>query len=112
MLVVEIIFGSLLLIIVSFIGWLGFLRRNRRPEEEGFRYIYVNQDGSARELDDDEKEYLSTRFAGSDGNRPYIKFRYESLTPDGRIGGYLLRRQLPGGIHISPAPKDSSFGKA
>ena len=86
---------------------LAFLRRNRRPQEEGFRYIYVNPDGSARELAEDEKEYLNTRFEGSDGNRPYIKFRYESLTPDGRMIGYLLRRQLPVGVKISPALQNS-----
>jgi hypothetical protein len=81
------------------------LHRSRRTKEEGFDYVYVNGDGSARELTEDEKEYLNTRFEGSDGNRPSVKFRYESLTPDGRIIGYLLRRQLPAVIKISPAPE-------
>lgn len=99
------VFGLLFLVVASFVGWLAFLRRNRRPKEEGFRYIYVNRDGSARELTEGEREYLNMRFAGSDGSRPYIKFRYESLTPDGRIIGYLLRRQLPAGAKISPAPE-------
>jgi hypothetical protein len=72
-----------------------FTRRSRRRKEQGFHYVYINDDGSARELDNDEKEYLNAKFHGADGARPYIKFRYESLTPDGRIGGYLERRQLP-----------------
>ena len=64
----------------------------------------MNRDGSARELTAGEQEYLSETFSGGDGARPYIKFRYESLTPDGRIVGFLERRQLPAGIEIQPPP--------
>jgi hypothetical protein len=68
----------------------------------------VNRDGSARELTVDEQEYLSEKFSGGDGGRPYIKFRYESLTPDVRISGYLERRQLPARIEIQPPPTPAS----
>jgi hypothetical protein len=85
-----------------------FLRRSRRRKEQGFPYVYINDDGSARELDDNEKEYLNTKFHGADGARPYIKFRYESLTPDGRMSGYLERRQLPAAIEISPISSQHS----
>ena len=105
MLVVEIMFGLLIVLVASLAGWLTFLRRRRRPKEAGFHYIYVNRDGSARELTEDEQQYLNTRFDGADGNRPYIKFRYESLTPDGGISGYLLRRQLPTKVEIASAPE-------
>jgi hypothetical protein len=100
----KIIFGVLLIPIVVLWGAWSYLRRNRRPRGSGFRYIYVNADGSARELTTDEQEYLNTPFDGGDGARPYIKFRYESLTPDGRIVGYLERRQLPARIKIQPPP--------
>jgi hypothetical protein len=105
MLVAEIVFCLLIVVVALLAGWLIFLRRQRRPKEAGFRYIYVNRDGSARELTEDEKQYLNTRFDGADGNRPYIKFRYESLTPDGHISGYLLRRQLPTMVEVASAPE-------
>jgi len=85
-----------------FIAWFALQIRPRRRREPGFIYVYVNDDGSARELTADEREYLNTEFHGADGARPYIKFRYESLTPDLRIRGYLRRRQLPKRIRISP----------
>ena len=99
-----IIFGVLLGAVFVLWGWWSFLRRSRRPKKSGFRYVYVNLDGSARELTADEQDYLNTPFYGGDGARPYIKFRYESLTPDGRIVGYLERRQLPAKIKIQPPP--------
>jgi hypothetical protein len=36
-------------------------------------YVHVEEDGSARELEPDELEYLATAFDGADGARPYIK---------------------------------------
>jgi hypothetical protein len=100
----KIVFGVLLVPILVLWGSWSFLRRSRRPKESGFPYVYVNPDGSARELTADEQEYLNTPFSGGDGGRPYIKLRYESLTPDGRIVGYLERRQLPAKIKIQPPP--------
>ena len=72
----------------------------RRPIEPGFQFIYVRDEGGARELNESEKEYLSTNFHPADGGRPYIKTHYEALTPDGKMGGYLRRRQLPKRIAI------------
>ena len=63
-------------------------------------YVHVEDDGTARELEADEIEYLGTAFHGADGARPYIKGGYEQLTPDNRIGGYLLRDKLPAGVRI------------
>ena len=101
---IKIVLGTFLALILVLWGSWWYLRRSRRPKENGFRYIYVNHDGSARELTADEQEYLNTPFDGADGARPYIKFRYESLNPDGRIIGFLERRQLPAGIEIHPRP--------
>jgi len=100
----KIIVGAFLGLILVLWGCYAFLSRRRRPKESGFRFVYVNIDGSARELTPDEQVYLRTEFAGADGARPYIKFRYESLTPDGRMSGYLERRQLPAKIRIQPGP--------
>ena len=90
--------------IISPILWFllkyAFQSRPRRKREDGFEYIYVEDDGSARELDAQEREYLTTKVHGGDGNRPYIKTQYESLTPDARLCGYLRRRQLPKDVSI------------
>jgi hypothetical protein len=110
LLAIEIV-GVPLLIGFLLGAYFCFTRRSRRRKEQGFHYVYINDDGSARELDDDEKEYLNSKFHGADGARPYIKFRYESLTPDGRIGGYLERRQLPSVIEISPISTEHSEPK-
>jgi len=66
----------------------------------GNLYVYVEDDGTARALEADELDYLNTDFLGGDGGRPYIKSSYGQLTPDKRIGGYLLRRKLPTGARI------------
>ena len=69
------------------------------------RFVYVEDDGNARELTATELDYLNTEFHGADGNRPYIKYRYSSLTPDRRLRGYLLRKKLPRDIDVKPAPQ-------
>ena len=94
----------IVVIIAAFAAWFAFQTRPRRRREPGFEYVWVEDDGGARELDAGEQEYLNTKFEPFDGARPYIKFRYDSLTPDGRPSGYLRRRQLPKKIPIRPAP--------
>ncbi len=64
------------------------------------KYVYIEDDGTARELEADEIEYLSTTFHGADGARPYIKSSYEQRTPDNRPVGYLLRSKLPDGVEV------------
>lgn len=81
---------------------LWYVVRPRRGREPGFKYVCVKDDGSVRELDDDEREYLSSEFGPTDGNRPYVKLTYESRTPDGRLSGYLSRRRVPRRIEILP----------
>jgi hypothetical protein len=100
--------GFLILVVVCLAYLIPFLisSRPRRPKQPGFAYIYVKDDGSARELNDDEIDYLSAEFDGGDGGRPYIKSNYGTLTPDGKMRGYLRRRQLPKSILIEPAPPD------
>jgi hypothetical protein len=92
-------------VIVLYGIYFAIQSRPRRRRESGFEYIYVEDDGSARELDADEQRYLNTKFHGGDGNRPYIKLNYEAVTPDGYLRGYLRRRQLPKDIPIRPNTK-------
>lgn len=89
--------------IAWFVGKFAFSQRSRRKPEEGFDFVYVEDDGSARALDVEERAYLQTEFKGGDGGRPYIKSNYEAVTPDNRLSGFLLRRQLPQEIRVKPA---------
>lgn len=74
----------------------------RRGKEPGFKFVYVNQDGSVRELSPGEQSYLSEQFSGGDGARPYIKSRYESSDGWGSQSGFLERRRTPSRIRIQP----------
>ena len=65
-------------------------------------FVYVNQDGSVRELSLDEREYLSQDFHPGDGGRPYIKSSYESQDGWGSISGFVLRKRVPGRIVVEP----------
>jgi hypothetical protein len=74
-----------------------------RRRDSKFAFVYVNDDGTVRELTPDEIDYLNTEFVGSDGGRPYIKSRYKDRTPDGKLRGYLRRTDVPRRIKISKA---------
>lgn len=74
----------------------------RRRQEPGFKFVYVNQDGSVRELSPGEQDYLSQKFLGGDGGRPYIKSSYESSNGWGSQSGYIRRRRVPSRIAILP----------
>ena len=69
-------------------------------------YIYVNQDGTVRELSADEIEYLSEEFHPTDGGRPYIKSGFRSRDGWGSISGFLARSKVPSGVEIEPVNPD------
>ena len=71
-----------------------------RRKEDGFPFVSIELDGSVRELYEDEKEYLNTKFDPGDGARPSIKGYYGKTTPDGRTDGFILRRRVPFWIKI------------
>jgi len=73
---------------------------------EPYLYVYVNADGSARELHPNERRYLETPFSGGDGARPYIKDSYSQKNGWGEIKGFLERSKLPTGTHIAPPPAE------
>lgn len=74
--------------------------RSRRPDESGFRYVYVNNRGRARDLCAEEREYLSQKFEPFDGARPAIFFRYEKIDSNEYTCGYIERRLLPPEVEI------------
>jgi hypothetical protein len=71
-----------------------------RLRTTGFKYVYVEVDGTVREIAPDEQQYLLKDFHPGDGNRPYIKAHYWQLTPDRKIHGYLNRNRVPWWIEI------------
>jgi hypothetical protein len=73
----------------------------------GDALVYVNEDGSVRELTEAEKKYVDTEFSPLDGARPYVKSRYLDRTAWG-IQGYLPRTQVPDGVRIQPAPPQNA----
>ena len=79
--------------IQSIVSWM--LPR-RRPDD----FVYVNQDGSVRELSQDESAYVSETFHPADGARPYIKRKQSSKDGWGSLSGFLLRRKVPQGVLI------------
>lgn len=76
----------------------------RRQSEISF--VYVNQDGSVREISVGEQAYLTRRFDPFDGARPYIKSRYWSWDNWGSRSGYLKRYRVPWRITIQPVRPD------
>lgn len=71
-----------------------------RIKEPGFRYVYVEDDGSVREVSKEDKDYLTQQFHPTDGARPYIKSSYKQRTPDGRLSGFIDRHKVPKKINI------------
>jgi hypothetical protein len=65
--------------------------------------IYVEYDGTAYELTDDDKIYVDTEFAGADSGRPYIKDEYDERNGWGLLNGYLPRSELPEDVPVRPA---------
>lgn len=76
------------------------------PAVEPYPYVYVNADGSARELHADERAYLEAEYRGADGNRPYIKQDYAQRDGWGELSGYMKRALLPPGIAVAAAPAE------
>jgi hypothetical protein len=71
-----------------------------------YPYVYVNADGSARELQAGEHAWLETEFKGGDGAMPYIKDSYDKRNGWGELNGYLARTALPAGTPVADAPAE------
>jgi hypothetical protein len=73
-----------------------------RKKEPGFEYVYVEDDGTVREVSEDDQNYLNTHFHPGDGARPYIKTQYKSRNGWGNISGFISRRRVPRRLPIGP----------
>jgi len=69
-----------------------------------YPYIYVNADGTARELHPSERAYLEKEYKLGDGAMPYIKDTYDERDGWGELSGYLKRKALPSGTAVADAP--------
>jgi hypothetical protein len=78
-----------------------------RSSVEPYPYVYVNADRSARELHQDERDYLETPFQPGDGGRPYIKSNYSQKNGWGDVAGFLRRSHLPKEIVIQAVPAEN-----
>jgi hypothetical protein len=72
-----------------------------------YRYVYVNADGSARELHAEERTYLEKEYNGGDGDMPYVKDSYSERNGWGELNGFLKRSDLPARTTIHPAPAEN-----
>lgn len=68
--------------------------------------VYVNLDGSVRELSPGEKEYVHAEYPIGDSGRPYIKQRYDDKDGWGSMSGFLERDRLPEGVEVLPVHPD------
>ena len=73
---------------------------------EPYPYIYVNADGTTRELHAAERGWLETEYKLGDGAMPYIKDSYEERNGWGELNGYLKRAALPAGTPVGDAPAE------
>jgi hypothetical protein len=71
--------------------------------------VYVNSDGSVRELTEADKKYVETEYSPLDGARPYIKSHYSQRTALGEMRGYLSRTEVPEGMPVKPAPPETAL---
>jgi len=79
----------------------------KQAKIEPYPYIYVNADGSARELHPSERKFLETPFHPADGGRQYIKDSYSKKDGWGGVAGVLKRSKLPRGTQVHPAPGEN-----
>jgi len=89
------ILGAIILV------WILFRRAfPLRLPSKGFQFVHVENDGTVRELDKEEQDYLVEVFHPNDGARPYIKMNYWEKTPDGKLHGFLQRNRVPWWLKI------------
>jgi len=88
----------------------GFPEVNKEEEKQiPYPYVYVNDNGSFRELTKEDKEYLQEKYHPADSGRPYVKQRYKSKTPTGNIRGFCKRSKIPKGLIVGELPKPKKW---
>lgn len=75
------------------------------PETGGYPIVYVEKNGTVRELTVKEREYLETPFAIDDGGRPAVMSRYRPRAwwRLRRDWGFCPRHLIPTSTRITPA---------
>ena len=92
-----------------------FWNRNKKPlsfamvsendaKKIPYPYVYVEKDGTVRELHSSERKFLETPYHPADGSRPYIKKSFNALNSFGNLRGTCLRSKVPHQISIQAAP--------
>jgi hypothetical protein len=79
----------------------------RRWRESAFDYVYIDDTGAAHELSPEEEEFVTSAIFPDEDADQYLKSHYNSLTTDGRVSGYLKRRQLPQQISVGSPRGDA-----
>jgi hypothetical protein len=80
-----------------------------------YPYVYVNDDGTVRELHADERQYLEKPFPPTDGGRPHVKSAFTARDGWGSIQGFCRRSKVPRNLTVAPAPANDPnppMGKA
>lgn len=73
--------------------------------KEPYPYVFVEEDGSVRELHPRERRFFETPMAPTDGSSPYIKKSYAYRDRYGLFHGYCLRTKIPSQLKIQDAPE-------
>ena len=76
--------------------------------KEQYPFVFVNEDGSVREVTILERLYLQTKYSGGDGERPNIKTKYSEKNGWGKISGFCYRKAVPGNIEIQKVVEDTN----
>ena len=74
--------------------------RPRRKKEKGFEFVFVEKDGSVRELNYNEIEFLNRAFYPGETARPVIRKTFEQPGGGRDISGFILRKRVPQKIII------------
>jgi hypothetical protein len=74
-------------------------------ESDPYPYVYVEGDGTTRELHPGERSYLEMKFSPFDGGRPYVKTEYLDCAGHA-TSGYCRRSLLPPGLPVGHAPEE------
>jgi len=108
---VKFLWAGILFMALSALVWYArrpLRRARRRPgsqpivvRPQGVRggqypYVFVNEDGSVRELHVVEKQHLEMPFYVGDPQRPQVKVSYDQPNAHGGFSGYLRRTAVPG----------------
>jgi len=72
--------------------------------QDPYPYIYVNDNGAARELHAAERQYLEEPFISGVGGRPYVKRAFDAHDGWGGVNGFLHRSKLPEGLLVASPP--------